>query len=94
MRPSVRRIEETYQDRVDFHILNTDNYSTTPLADQYRVIGIPTIILLDANGDVFERYLGYLTEDELTAAVEALLQRLRRTKTNEEFLENLRRDAM
>lgn len=73
MRPSVRRLEETYSDRVDFHILNTDSYSTTPLANQYQVIGIPMIVLLDANGDIFETYLGYMEEDELIAAVEALL---------------------
>lgn len=73
MRPSVRRLEETYQDRIDFHILNVDHFSTTPLADQYRVAGIPTIILLDAQGDVFRAYLGYMTEEELVAAVEALI---------------------
>jgi thioredoxin-related protein len=73
MRPSVRRLEETYSDRVDFHTLNVDNYSTTPLANQYQVIGIPMIVLLDADGEIFETYLGYMDEDALIAAVEALL---------------------
>lgn len=73
MRPSVRRLEETYQDRIDFHILNVDHYSTTPLANQYHVMGIPTIILLDDKGDVFRAYLGYLTEEELVTTIEVLL---------------------
>ncbi len=73
MRPSVRRLEETYNDRVDFHILNTDHYSTTPLAYQYQVIGIPMIALLDAAGEIYETYLGYMEEDALIAAVDALL---------------------
>lgn len=74
MRPSVRRIEETYQDRVDFHILNVDHPSTTPLATRYRIPGIPTLVLLDSHGDVFEMAVGYLTEEDLIAAVERLLQ--------------------
>lgn len=73
MRSSVRRLEETYNDRVDFHILNVDQYSTTPLANRYQVIGIPMIVLLDADGEVFETYLGFFEEDALIAAVEALL---------------------
>jgi len=73
MRPSVRRIEETYQNRINFHILNVDNYSTTPLANKYQVYGIPMIVLLDAQGDVFQTMIGYQTEAQLTAAVENLL---------------------
>ncbi len=73
MRPSVRRIEESYQDRMDFHILNVDNYSTTPLANKYRVTGIPMIVLLDAQGEIFRTIIGYQTEAQLTAAVEDLL---------------------
>ncbi len=73
MRPSVRRLEENYQDRIDFHILNVDHYSTTPLANRYRVSGIPMIVLLDAKGDVFQMRLGYQDEESLIAVVEALL---------------------
>lgn len=73
MRPSVRRIQENYQDRIDFHILNVDNYSTTPLANRYRVSGIPMIVLLDASGEIFQTLIGYQEEATLIAAVEALL---------------------
>lgn len=73
MRPSVRRLEETYSDRVDFHILNVDHPSTTPLANQYHVTGIPMIVLLDANGATVDTMLGYQSEETLIAAVEQLL---------------------
>jgi thioredoxin-related protein len=73
MRPSVRRIEETYQDQIDFHVLNVDDLSTQPLLDQYQVQGIPTIVLLNAQGEVVNILLGYQTEDQLVAQVEALL---------------------
>lgn len=73
MRSSVRRLEETYQDRIDFHILNVDQRSTFDLAAKYQVRGIPMIVLLDAHGDVYKTLFGYQTESQLTTAVEALL---------------------
>jgi thioredoxin-related protein len=74
MRPSVRRIEEAYQDLIDFHILNVDHISTRDLAIQYRVSGIPLIVLLDAAGNEAQRLEGYQTEAMLQAAVEALIE--------------------
>jgi thioredoxin-related protein len=73
MRPSVGRLEETYKDRIDFHILNIDHLSNRDLANTYRVVGIPMIVLLDAEGEVFQTLFGYQTEEQLIAAVEALV---------------------
>lgn len=73
MRPSVRRLEERYEGRIDFHSLNIDQVSSAELISKYRVAGVPTIVLLDAQGEVFSSFLGYLTEEELTAMLEALL---------------------
>jgi thioredoxin-related protein len=73
MRPFVQRIEEAYQDRVDFHILNVDFLSNRPLMEKYRVAGIPMIVLLDAQGNVFETHLGYMSEEDLAAALDRLL---------------------
>lgn len=74
MRSSVRRVEELYQDRVDFHLLNTDDVANQPLAMQYRITGIPTIILLDAQGEVVDMLVGFQTEDQLIAALNRLLE--------------------
>jgi len=73
MRPSVRRVEELYQDRVDFHILSVDRASSQPLVRQYQAYAIPLIVLLDADGHLVRRLAGYQTEAELIAALEALL---------------------
>jgi len=73
MRSSVRRLEETYQGRIDFHILNVDHRSTNDLANRYQVHGIPMIVLLDAQGDVFKALLGYQTEEQLTTVIDDLL---------------------
>lgn len=73
MRSSVRRLEQTYADQVDFHILNVDLISTRDLAIQYQVSVIPRIVLLDAQGNVVESFIGYQEEDVLIAAVERLV---------------------
>ena len=73
MRASVRRLEQTYHDRIDFHILNIDRGSTRDLAFRYEVAAIPTIVLLDADGRLVESFIGFRTEEELVAAVERLL---------------------
>ena len=73
MRPSVRRLEEKYSDRIDFHSLNVDQASTNALAAQYRVTGIPMFVLLDAQGQFVKTLLGYQTDEQLEAAVALLL---------------------
>ncbi len=73
MRPSVRRLEEVYSGRVDFHILNVDLISTRNLALQYGVSAIPHIVLLDADGAVVQELLGFQSEDRLQAALERLI---------------------
>jgi thiol-disulfide isomerase/thioredoxin len=74
MRPSVIRIEEQYQDRIDFHILNVDDVSTHDLAARYEVLAIPTVVLLDSEGQTVKIMVGYQTEDQLAAAVDDLLK--------------------
>ncbi len=73
MRPSVRRLEERYSSQVDFHLLNVDDPSTTALAQRYRVSGIPTIVLLHADGSTATILFGYQDERTLEEAIEALL---------------------
>lgn len=73
MRPSVRRVEEAYQDRVDFHILNVDHFSTSELARQYQVSAIPLIVLLDVDGNEVLRLVGFQEQATLEAALDDML---------------------
>ena len=73
MRPSVRRLETMFQDQVNFHELNIDLISSRDLTVEYRVSGIPRIVLLNADGTVFASKLGYQTDAQLIALVEELL---------------------
>ncbi len=74
MRPSVRRLEEQYQDQVDFHLLNVDHLSSRDLALRYQVSAIPNIVLLDAQGNLVGQMVGFQTEAQLRTAIEQLLQ--------------------
>jgi thioredoxin-related protein len=69
----VRRLEVQYQDRVDFHVLDIDQPAAHDLAVRYGVAGIPTIVLLDSEGEVFKLLPGDQSEDQLVAAIEELL---------------------
>jgi thioredoxin-related protein len=73
MRPSVRRLQEQYQDQIDFHELNVDQSSTIDLARQYQVSGIPLIILLDPQGNLIGRLEGFQDDAMLQAAIDDLL---------------------
>ena len=73
MRPSVRWLEEAYHDRVDFHYLNFDNPANAALIERYHVTAVPTVVLLDTNGNVVQKYVGYMDKETLIAIVEALL---------------------
>ncbi len=75
MRPSVRWLEENYHDRVDFHWLNFDNLSNAALIERYRVTAVPTVVLLDADGRLVQKYVGYMNKAQLIQIVEALLAR-------------------
>ncbi len=74
MRPSVRWLEETYHDRIDFHYLNFDNPANAALIERFRVNAVPTVVLLDESGELVQEYVGYMSQEELITIVEALLE--------------------
>ena len=69
----MRRLEAQYQDRVDFHVIDIDQPAAHDLAVRYGVTGIPTIVLLDSEGNVFKLLPGDQSEDQLADAIEELL---------------------
>jgi thioredoxin-like negative regulator of GroEL len=73
MKPFVKDMEEKYSDRVTFWEIDVDNMASGPLNRQYQVVGIPLVVLLDAQGKTVQRLEGYQPEAELDAAIGALL---------------------
>ncbi len=73
MLPALLRLEQRYQDRVDFHILNVDYAANRALVHKYKAYGIPLTVLLDAEGHLVKSISGHQDEAVLIAAVEWLL---------------------
>jgi len=59
MQPIVHGLEETYSDDIDFVLLNIDDPDTTEAKLKYSFRYQPHFILLDANGEIVEEWLGY-----------------------------------
>lgn len=74
MKPTVSRLEEEYGKRMDFL-----PYDVAGLNDdirrQYKYIGFPQIVLVDARGEIVFSRLGYQSYESLKADIEATLAR-------------------
>ncbi len=65
--PTIEKLAESYKGRAVIGKVNVDEEST--LAEQFRVMSIPTIYILK-NGQVAERLIGARPYAELAAALE------------------------
>ena len=67
-------LQAEYSDRIQFTYLDIDDPNTAALKAQlgYRVQ--PHLFLLNANGEVVQQWLGYVTREEFIAAFKAVLQ--------------------
>ena len=74
MAPMVHGLEAEYFGRVTFSYLDADD----PQTDEFqRTLGFyyqPEIYLLDANGNVLEKWVGFTSEEDLEAAFAEHLQ--------------------
>jgi hypothetical protein len=68
MAPMVHGLEAKYFGRIQFAFLDADDAQTF---DMQRSLGFyyqPELYLLDANGKVLEKWVGYTTQEELETA--------------------------
>ena len=69
MVPVVHRLQEKYQDQVNFVFLNADNPNTYDIQDEFRVKYRPEFYLVDPDGEVLKKFIGNTTferfEEEL-----------------------------
>ena len=68
MAPMVHGLEAEYFGKIKFAYLDADDLRTL---DFQRTLGFyyqPEIYLLDANGNVLEKWVGFTSEEELEAA--------------------------
>ena len=69
MRPVVHGLEQQYGDRVAFAGVDYYNQANRELVRQYRVVGHPTFVVLDREGQVVKQFVGYTPEAGLDAAL-------------------------
>lgn len=66
------RLEDEYQDRVDFEVYDVAGINDA-LKQRYKYIGYPQIVILNPRGEIVFNRLGYQTYDSLKADLDALL---------------------
>lgn len=74
IQPTVNRLEGEYDARVDFLAYDVAGINND-IKRQYKYIGFPQIVILDANGEIMFSRLGYQSYDSLKADIEAVLMR-------------------
>ncbi len=74
MKPIVHGLEARYGDRIQFTYLDIDDARTDGIkaALGYRVQ--PDYFLLDGQGNIVKRWLGYVPEEEFVSAFEGVLK--------------------
>lgn len=74
MKPTVSRLEGEYDKRVDFLAYDAAGINND-IKRQYKYIGFPQIVIIDARGEIAFSRLGYQSYDSLKADIEAMLKR-------------------
>jgi thioredoxin 1 len=66
MGPVLEEIEESVKDKTDIIKVNIDNFNE--LADQYKVMSIPTLLFIK-DGEVIKEEVGYRDNDTLVGII-------------------------
>ncbi|MDP9374258.1 MAG: thioredoxin family protein, partial [Chloroflexota bacterium] len=64
-------LEQRYGDRVAFAGVDYNNIANHELIKRHQVRGHPTFVVLDPQGTVVKRFVGYTVAAELEAALRA-----------------------
>lgn len=67
------RLKQQYGDQIEFIVLNVDNDDTLPLRQKYDMVARAQYALVDANGELVQKWFGYLDEAEVAEALDTHL---------------------
>ncbi|GAB4579694.1 MAG: hypothetical protein Fur0022_24320 [Anaerolineales bacterium] len=73
MAPIVHGLEAEYGDRMIFTYLDIDDPDTRVWMDELAYVGRPFFVLLDAEGNVLQKWSGIVVESRLRTAIEEAL---------------------
>ena len=74
MAPMVHGLEAEYFGRVKFAFLDADDPNTIPFQRELGFYSQPELYLLDADGNVLKKFVGYVAEADLRSAFAEYLQ--------------------
>ncbi|MDB5081676.1 MAG: hypothetical protein JWP00_3600 [Chloroflexi bacterium] len=69
MRPVVNGLKQKYSNNVRFADLDYNDRTNRPLVEKYRVVGHPSFLLLDGQGNQTKRWVGIVTAADLESAL-------------------------
>ena len=74
MAPMVHGLEAEYSGKVKFSFLDADDPNTNTFQRDLGFYSQPELYLLDGNGKVLKKFVGFVSEDELRSAFNSYLQ--------------------
>ncbi|HUE97960.1 MAG TPA: hypothetical protein VMN99_01830 [Anaerolineales bacterium] len=74
MAPMVHELEAKYFGRIQFTYLDADDSQTFDFQQALGFYYQPEVYLLDANGNVLQKWVGFTSEEEFEAAFAQYLQ--------------------
>jgi thioredoxin-like negative regulator of GroEL len=74
MTPIVNGLEDEFGGEITVVRLNATDSESAALQSQYGLRGHPSFLVLNASGDVVERFFGPQNEEALRAAIELALE--------------------
>lgn len=74
MAPVVHGLEQQWSPQINFAYLDIDDPNTTPFKRELGYNYQPHILLLNGEGEVTQQWVGYVTGEELNAALAGAAQ--------------------
>lgn len=73
MRPVVNGLKQKYASKLKFINLDFDDKANEPLEQKFKVIGHPTFVLADGQGNLIKRWVGVVAAEELERDLKLLV---------------------
>ncbi len=73
MAPMVHGLEAKYFGQIDFAYMDADDPNTQPFQQQFGFRYQPELYLMDGNGNLVNKWVGFVSQEELETAFAALL---------------------
>lgn len=66
-------LQAQFGEQIEFIVLDIDDPATLPLRQQYNMVQRTNYVLVNARGEVVQRWFGSLNEDEVARALREFL---------------------